>query len=246
MQSLFNALRISGAMLLTLIGLLLLYLAVALISSKISVNEDAVAGNDITIFILSNGVHTDIVVPVKTDVVDWSKFVKPEHTKARDTSATYLAFGWGDKGFYLETPTWDDLKPSTAFNAAFGWGSAAMHTTYYHRLTEHEQCKKITISKGAYRRLVGYLLAGFLRTSDGQLLPIQPESAYAREARAAGKTLVYNYGRHDAFYEGVGSYSMHHTCNTWANNALKACEQKACLWTPFDFGIFWQYSSEHQ
>jgi hypothetical protein len=37
---------------------------------------------------------------------------------------------------------------------------------------------------------------------------------------------------------------MFHTCNTWANNGLKSCGQKAALWTPFDSGIFGQYSIE--
>ena len=49
------------------------------------------------------------------------------------------------------------------------------------------------------------------------------------------------YGKNDAFYEANGSYSLFHTCNTWANNGLKACGQKACFWTPFDSGIFYHY-----
>ena len=45
----------------------------------------------------------------------------------------------------------------------------------------------------------------------------------------------------DAFYDAKGSYNLTRTCNTWTNNALKAAGLKACLWTPFDSGIFWQY-----
>ncbi len=30
------------------------------------------------------------------------------------------------------------------------------------------------------------------------------------------------------------------TCNTWTNNALKASEQRACAWTIFANGIFYQ------
>jgi uncharacterized protein (TIGR02117 family) len=227
--------------LLLLIGLLGLYVVVVFVCAHISIPATTAPSNEVTIFIKTNGVHTDIVVPVKTEIMDWSKVVKYEHTLSRDTTPQYLAFGWGDKGFYLETPTWDDLKISTAFNAAFGWGSAAMHTTFYHGMTESASCKKITISKRAYQQLVRYLQSGFLRTRAGAFLHIDAQSSYAREALDEGRALVYRYGRHDAFYEGVGSYSMYHTCNTWANNALKACEQKACLWTPFDFGIFWQY-----
>ncbi|MFP3836064.1 DUF2459 domain-containing protein, partial [Chryseobacterium sp. SIMBA_028] len=45
----------------------------------------------------------------------------------------------------------------------------------------------------------------------------------------------------DAFYDAKGTYSFFYTCNTWANNALKAAGQKAALWTPSDFGIFQHY-----
>jgi Protein of unknown function (DUF2459) len=47
-----------------------------------------------------------------------------------------------------------------------------------------------------------------------------------------------NYNSNDAFYDANGRYSLFYTCNTWANNALKSCGQKACWWTPFDSGIF--------
>jgi hypothetical protein len=50
-----------------------------------------------------------------------------------------------------------------------------------------------------------------------------------------------NYGLNDAFYEAKGSYSLFCTCNTWANNGLKSCGQKAALWTPSDKGIFLHY-----
>ncbi|PVD53231.1 hypothetical protein DC498_04965 [Terrimonas sp.] len=33
-------------------------------------------------------------------------------------------------------------------------------------------------------------------------------------------------------------------CNIWANNALKACGQRASLWTALDGGIFYQYEDK--
>jgi hypothetical protein len=43
------------------------------------------------------------------------------------------------------------------------------------------------------------------------------------------------------FYNAKGRYSLFYTCNTWANQALKSANQKAALWTIFDFGIFQHY-----
>lgn len=55
--------------------------------------------------------------------MDWSQKIPFSQTKGKSTDFNYIAFGWGDKGFYLDTPTWADLKFSTAFKAAFGWDS---------------------------------------------------------------------------------------------------------------------------
>lgn len=203
-----------------------LYFSFAYILSHISVEKEQATNADISIYILSNGVHTDIVVPAKNELFNWHELVKPEHTVSPDSTAGLLAFGWGDKGFYLETPTWDDLKFSTAFKAAFGLSSSAIHATYYHHLKESDHCKEIKLSKEQYVKLITYIKQSFL-LNDTQ----------------GSRHIVTNavYGRHDAFYEAIGSYNLFKTCNTWTNNALKSCGQKACLWTPFESGIFYQY-----
>lgn len=210
----------------TFIGLILLYIAAAFLLSRITVNEDVVAKEEVTIYILSNGVHTDIVVPVKTQWMDWSRLVKYEHTTGKDSTAHFVGFGWGDKGFYLETPTWADLKFSVAFKAAFALSNSAIHATFHRQMQEGEQCKRIKIGSDDYQKLVDYIHGSFQKTSTGEVQYIATTA---------------NYGTTDAFYEATGSYSLFHTCNTWANNGLKACGQKASLWTPFDTGIFYHY-----
>lgn len=70
-------------------------------------------------------------MPVRTEYKDWSKAILYKNTRAGNTTLPYLAIGWGDKGFYLNTPTWADLKFSTAFKAAFGLSKPAMHATFY-------------------------------------------------------------------------------------------------------------------
>ncbi len=209
-----------------IIGFLLVYFIAVLLLSRITVNANAFQQpKEVEIFLLSNGVHTDIVVPLQNEVKDWSKSVRIENTKAKDFSAKYVAFGWGDRGFYLETPTWADLKMSTALKAATGLSSSAIHTTFYKKMKENESCKKILISKENYTKLVSYIEASFQNKNE-RLLQIATN---------------YTYGNNDAFYEAKGSYSLFYTCNTWANSALKAAKQKAGLWTVYDKGIFYHY-----
>jgi uncharacterized protein (TIGR02117 family) len=208
------------------VGFILLYLLTAYCLARICINKNPVNYAEVAIYIKTNGVHTDIVLPVRNTQSDWSKEVKYTHTVSADTSYHYVAFGWGDKGFYLETPEWSDLKISTAFKAAFGLGSTAIHATYYKVLQEDSTCKKIQIDRHQYNSLVNYISNTFKKDVAGHFMFIKTKA---------------NYGPTDAFYEAEGRYSLFYTCNTWANDALNACGQPCCLWTPFDTGIFLNY-----
>ena len=205
---------------------LMTYLLIVTLLSFVSVNEDfAENQKEIPIYILTNGVHTDVVLPLKSEHYDWTNQLKPEHTKAKDSTYQYAALGWGDKGFYMETPTWADLKTSTALKAASGLSSTAMHVTFYKDLKESNSCKKLQISSDNYKKLILFINESF-QTKSGEYLKIETEAVY---------------GKHDVFYEANGSYSLFYTCNSWANQALKAANQKAALWTISDSGIFRHY-----
>lgn len=205
----------------------IVYLIAAYTLSRITIREESVLVKDVTIYIKTNGVHTDIVVPVKSAAIDWSQKILFTNTVSKDSTYQFVGLGWGDKGFYLETPTWDDLTFSTAFKAAFALSTSAMHTTFYKTLKENESCKKIVISQEQYKRLIDYITQSFEHDEQGNFMFINTTA---------------NYGNNDAFYEGTGSYHLFKTCNTWANNALKASGQRCCVWTIFDTGIFLKYS----
>ncbi len=219
-------LRILGKLILCLLLFIGLYLLIGYCLANITIEEEPNAPDEVAIYIVTNGVHTDIVLPVKTSEIDWSRHLLYSHTTAADSTHTYVAMGWGDKGFYLETPTWSDLKTSVAFKAATGLSTTAMHVTYYKDVRESKACKKIMVSKEQYGRLVDHIKASFQQDMTGNFIPIRTTA---------------NYGDTDAFYEANGRYSVVTTCNTWANAGLKASGQKACLWTAFDTGIFAKY-----
>ena len=219
-------LKITLRVVLGFIAFVALYLLAAWGLSKITVSAEPGSSKDVTIYILTNGVHTDIVVPVKNEQMDWSRELKFENTVGKDTAASFVGMGWGDKGFYLNTPTWAELKFSVAFKAAFALSSSAIHATYHKELKESSSCKKIIISKEQYARLITFITKSFKTDNAGHFINIKTSA---------------NYGTADAFYEAHRKYNLFYTCNTWANNALKSCGQKACLWTPADSPIFDKY-----
>ncbi len=226
MSFLKTILRFAARLVAGLLAGILLYLGAAWLLSRLHTDAERPVGSDVFIYLKTNGVHTDLVVPVRHALKDWRPDLAFAHTRSGDTTATYVGIGWGDKGFYLETPTWADLKASTAFKAAFGLGGTALHATFYNGLREGRDCIRLPLRGDQYQRLVRYIENSFDRDATGSTQWIQTAAVY---------------GEFDAFYEAKGAYSLFHTCNTWANDGLKACGQKACRWTPFDRGIFALY-----
>lgn len=213
------------------IGFLVIYLLIATGAAYIPVNKDQsqYKNQNISIYILTNGVHTDIVVPYFNEVYDWRTYLNPALTPSKRVSAQWVSIGWGDKGFYLQTPEWKDLKASVAFNATFGLSESAMHVTYYDALKTGEDCKEIKLNKEQYKRLCKYILNRF-DMENNKLMLIETDQ---------------NYGANDVFYEAKGKYSLFYSCNTWANNVLKSAGLKACLFTLLDKGIFYHYKDSN-
>ncbi|WP_376779159.1 TIGR02117 family protein [Chryseobacterium flavum] len=210
-----------------ILGIVILYIILGLLVPFIPVSaKDDGQKKEIPIYIYTNGVHTDIVMPVRNALQDWSLKIPFNDTRSKRTDYNYIGIGWGDKGFYLDTPTWADLKFSTAVKAAFWLNDSAMHCTYYTTMKEGDDCKMILISRSQYKDLVKFVENKFDRDLKGNFILIPTDAVY---------------GDNDAFYDAKGTYSFLYTCNTWTNDALKAAGQKAALWTPSDFGIFQHY-----
>jgi uncharacterized protein (TIGR02117 family) len=184
-------------------------------------NSFRAAKNGVKIFVLSNGVHTDFVVPAITPYKNWQADFAKEDFHATDPAYAYIGFGWGDKGFYLDTPTWADLKFSTAFNAVFWLSETAMHVTYHKEPDASDvNCAELLIDEATYLKLIAYIESGFKKNENG-IMKIDHKG----------------YGSHDLFYEAKGTYSLFKTCNTWTNNGLKKMGVKTALWSPFSKGL---------
>jgi uncharacterized protein (TIGR02117 family) len=209
---------------------LVCYVLFATVSAVIPVKAES---SDYTqpkydVYLLKSGPHTDFLVQVKTDVHDWSIDFPYSNNANPDSSLQWLAVGWGDKNFYMNTPTWGDLTFKTAVYAAAGLGTAGIHASYYFDLPSDRPTIQLQLSKNQYQRLCNYIAHSLVSDRAGNRVLLMP----SREG--------VNFD-HDRYYDAHGRYSMIHTCNTWINNGLKASGQRACLWTGFAEGIFYQY-----
>ena len=61
-----------------------------------------------------------------SEVVDAARLARPP-------ALEWIAFGWGDREFYIHTRTWRELRPGAAASALLGLGPAAMHVEYLAR-----------------------------------------------------------------------------------------------------------------
>ncbi len=205
----------------SLVSLISLWFCCAWLLPKIKTNQEAVKfQKSITIYVKSNGMHTDIVMPISNTIYDWNVFL--DQTCFIDINETYqyIAIGWGDKGFYLNTPTMADLNAKTLTNALFGLGSTAMHVTYYKNMECGDLIKQIVISETDYINLISYITQSF-NLKNGHLQLIAHPS----------------YGQHDNYFEANGTYSVLKTCNVWTSSALKTANISMGLWTPLESGI---------
>lgn len=211
---------------LVLLAMLATYALAAWLLGIMSVNSGyAPPQQGVDIYIKSNPAHVDVVLPMTHDSVDWADFVPVADFEAARNAHQFIAFGWGDKGFYLNTPTWADLTASTAINAVLLPSESAMHVTLYENVPrEGELCRKIRISETDYAKLVAFVKSGFA-LNDGNSVQRLECTDYP--------------GINDRFFEGTGSYSGLKTCNVWTNNALKAAGVNTAVWAPFKEAIFY-------
>ena len=166
-----------------------------------------------TIYLTTNGVHLDIVIPKNNiDSLLLSGLKQGQ-------SDNYLSFGWGDENFYINTPSWGDLTLKNAVTAMFLNSSTLMHVTRHK--SKRSDWIKIKITESELNKLNLYLQKTFKTTENGMKIILKNQG----------------YSSKDDFYKAKGSYSCFKTCNSWVNSGFKESGLKSCLWTPFDFGL---------
>jgi uncharacterized protein (TIGR02117 family) len=202
-----------------------LYIIIAFMLGLIPVNKAYVqAGQGTDVIISSNGVHLDIIVPVSTEQFDWRTLIPPDHFIGEVAQSHYVGFGWGEKNFYINTPTWADLQPWVAINAMLWPTASAMHVNYYKSVPKLDhRTISITLKDQEFEALLDYIYHSFQIKDDKAILIVE-----------AG------YDIDDNFYEAKGKYHMFFTSNDWVNKALKVIGVRAAVWSPFDQAVLHQ------
>ncbi|MEM8910114.1 MAG: TIGR02117 family protein, partial [Bacteroidota bacterium] len=179
----------------------------------------------VNIFVSTNGMHTDFIVPTQHSLFDWSQIISSRPFDKALQDYPYLGIGWGDPGFYLELEAWNKMTAKLATRAMLIPTSTIMHVTGYDQLPKQKlRVEKIAISKSQYVHLCSFIYSAFALKSN-QEIDLIPNVGYADN---------------DNFYKANGVYHAFHTCNYWVNKGLKKIGVRTALWSPLDRGIFYQ------
>lgn len=186
------------------------------------------AADGVDLYIISNGVHTDICFEIAEANLNWDGMIGLDNFKSNRSDIKYLSIGWGDKGFYFDTPSWADLTAKTAATAAFIPSPTAMHITVLDKKPiVGEMIRKTKVTKEQLKKMEQFII-DHLQQKNGKALLID---------------CCRYEGYDDNFYEAQGSYHMLRTCNVWANQALKKGGVRTATWAPFDKCILYHFEN---
>jgi uncharacterized protein (TIGR02117 family) len=161
------------------------------------------AGRDLSgadvVHVMSNGWHTDIVVPYSARLIE-----KVPELSNLPTSPFY-AFGWGDADYYpARQPGLE-----AALRAALAPTPAVVHVTALHlppgRFYKKAEVVGLKLPRGGMNRLIDYLAGSFDRRTGATALDAGPG--------------LYPDSR---FYNATGRFHLVNTCNTWTIKGLMA------------------------
>ncbi|MGK2912097.1 MAG: DUF2459 domain-containing protein [Sphingobium sp.] len=183
--------------------------------SVIPANSDTVRPTPgVTIYVYTNGVHTGLVLPAVTALHDWRGRVRTSDLADPSRAGQWLMFGWGQRDFYLNTPTWDEVDPLIVLRAAIGSDATLMHVDHLRRIWRGPDLRPLVLTAAQYQAL-----------------------ARAVDADFAPGAAIRGYGADDVFYPGRGRYSALRTCNEWTGGKLRAIGVKIGVWTPISWSV---------
>jgi uncharacterized protein (TIGR02117 family) len=202
---------------LVLLAFALTALACALLPLQGRVQQ---ADGEPPVYLCASLAHTDIMMPSRAPLMDWGS-VFPAVAPPGLPSQTYLAFGWGDLRFFRETPTWGDVRISTALGALAGQHDTALRVVAVNPPEHNPACLRLRIDRAGRQALIDHIRATLLLDAAGQ-----PQS------QRDGTQL-------QAYYLAKGRYSALRTCNQWAAEALGAAGLPHAFFAPFSFSVTW-------
>ena len=174
------------------------------------------------ILVLSNPIHTDFAIPATPDIRERFGFLADAGLDTGNPDVRYVIFGWGGRAFYLETPTWSQVKAAPVLKA-LTLDASVMHVDVAGAIKEpHPDVAGFDIDDAHFVALLDYIAASFRQGPSG---PMVVENA--------------GYSTYDRFYEANGHFNALVGCNTWTAAGLRIAGLRTGWWNPLPVSLWW-------
>jgi uncharacterized protein (TIGR02117 family) len=187
------------------------------VGSSIPRNSDWIEpAEGIEIMVGTNGVHTELVLPLVTSEKDWRADFPAADLPLANLDYSHVAVSWGEREVFLNTPTWWDISPMTVLRILGVGGDGLLHVAHYVRPAPSDDYRPLMLTQAQYGRLV---------------------AAVERSLPTGERVRYPGYGSQDVFYDAPGHYTATNTCNQWTSNTLARAGVRTGWWTPFAGGV---------
>ena len=215
--------RLAGA----IIILLTLFAVAAVIGTFWIVPGDPPGRPDTehTVFVLSNGYHTDIALPVVGGAPPDGFPIGADDLPRGLANVEFVAVGWGSKAAYTSLVAITDLSVATAVRA-LSFDRSVIHVLPLYGAPYGDGVFPVRLDEDQYSRLVAFV-AGTLETGRSGKAVLIPG-------------VTQGYG--DVFYHARPRFSAFYGCNAWTGEALRTAGISVGIWTPFSQSLEWALS----
>ncbi len=170
------------------------------VSDKDSTSVDSSAAY--SVYVVNHGWHTGVVMQ-RNDFICLIGL-----DSIRIPAGKWLEFGWGDKDFYMSTPSEDDVEWFTTLKAAIWPTSSVVHVVGFNRPVPEYF---------SYSGLIGLHIADSLRESMAKYI----SKAFSRRENGTLDSLGQGLYGNSCFFSGQEKYYFPKTCNVWTAQVLK-------------------------
>ncbi len=204
--------KLSGGFL----AVVILVLAAGCLIPRPLFNADFSGEKSVEILVVTNLIHADIAIPATPETLAEFAFLADSGMPLDNPNVRWIMLGWGGRAFYLETPTWGELKFIPALKGLTA-DASALHIDLLGKVDQsNPNVAGFKVTEAGLKAMRQEVLASFQRDVRGK-----PELI-------AGKS----YSEFDRFYEAKGTFNAVVGCNTWAAKMLRVAGLQTGWWNP--------------
>ncbi|MDJ0569163.1 MAG: DUF2459 domain-containing protein [Pleurocapsa sp. MO_192.B19] len=177
-------------------------------------HDETQASCQYRVCIVNFGYHSNILIPVKNVIFDWSNYLAFNNVDENALSDySYLGFGWGERTWYINPPTRLDRFIFKGLKAFFSPNRAVLRVQRYGSFPQHQEIECVGMSRANYLKLMKFIKQSFQKDEGGKIVRVLEKPQW-----------------HTTFYEAQGTYSLLNNSNHWTATGLRIADINTPLW----------------